>query len=128
MLSRNVLRRLAGAAALAAVVSAPEATATAADIAGSEGPSGIPQGAGVVCTLNDPFALAASAATLPWPSVWLGHFSGGRPYADGTGRTLVDWRDEKVCFETKAQCDAWIAHLRRSYSDPEGDWTCLFLR
>jgi hypothetical protein len=86
------------------------------------------QGVGIVCTLNDPFAQAASAATLPWTSVWYGHFSGGRPYSDGTGRTLIDWRDDHVCFATRSQCNAWIEAMRQSFSQPEGDWTCLFLR
>ncbi len=128
MASCQTFRLPAGAAALAGFVSLLAAAAFAADVAEPDYPAAVPEGAGVVCTLMDPFALAASAATLPWPSVWLGHFSGGRPYADGTGRTLVDWRDEKVCFATRAYCEAWIAELRRSYSDPEGDWTCLFLR
>jgi hypothetical protein len=86
------------------------------------------EAAGVACTLNDPFTLAATAATLPWPSVWFGHFSGGRPYSDGTGRILIDWRNEHVCFADRSQCKAWIAEMRRSYSEPEGEWTCLFLR
>lgn len=128
MASRQIARLRAGAAALAAVVSLASATANAADVALPEGATAIPDGAGVACTLDDPFTLAAAAATLPWPSVWFGHFSGGRPYTDGTGRTLVDWRDERVCFATQGQCEAWIADRRRSYSDPEGDWTCLFLR
>ncbi len=128
MASRRSFRLLAGAAVLAACVSLRTATASAADFAEPEGPSVIPEGAGVVCTLMDPFALAASAATLPWSSVWLGHFSGGRPYSDGDGRILVDWRDEKVCFESRTACEAWIAALRPSFSDPEGDRTCLFLR
>jgi hypothetical protein len=114
--------------ALATLASLLASAAFAADVAEPEFPPGVPDGAGIVCTLDDPFALAATAATLPWPSVWLGHFSGGRPYSNGTGRTLVDWRDEKVCFASRSVCEAWIAALRRSYSDPEGDWTCLFLR
>jgi hypothetical protein len=125
MLSRRRFRRAAGAALAASLLAG---VAFAADLALPEGPAAIQGDVGVVCTLDDPLALAATAASLPWPTVWLGHFSGGRPYTDGTGRTLVDWRDEKVCFATKAQCDSWIAALRRSYSDPEGDWTCLYLR
>ncbi len=128
MASRQIFRRHAGATALAAVMGFVAATALAADLAAPEVPPVVAEDAGVACTLDDPFAHAATAAALPWPSVWLGHFSGGRPYADGAGNSLVDWRDEKVCFATRARCEAWIAALRRSYSDPEGYWTCLFLR
>jgi hypothetical protein len=85
---------------------------------------------GVPCSVGAPFwaPLAATAAVLPWRSVWLGHFSGGRPYADGTGRTFVDWRDEKLCFPAQQQCQAWVHSLRRIYHRPEGYWTCLLLR
>jgi len=128
MASRQAFRLHARAAALAVLVSLRAGAAFAADVAVPDDPAAIPEGVGVVCTLNDPFALAATAATLPWPSVWLGHFSGGHPATASIGRTFVDWRDEKVCFATRALCEAWVADLRRSYSDPEGDWTCLFLR
>lgn len=128
MASRRNFRLHARASALAAGVTMLASAADAADLAVPEISPGIPEGVGIVCTLNDPFARAATAATLPWNSVWLGHFSGGRPYSDGAGRTLVAWRDEKVCFASRALCEAWVADLRRSYSDPEGDWTCLFLR
>jgi hypothetical protein len=89
-----------------------------------------PENTGVPCSAGAPFwaPLAATAAVLPWPSVWLGHFSGGRPYTDGTGRRLVDWRDEKLCFPARQQCQAWVRGLRRAYHRPEGYWTCLLLR
>jgi len=85
---------------------------------------------GVPCSVGAPFWAppAATAAVLPWPSVWLGHFSGGRPYSDGFGQTLVDWRDEKVCFPSRRECQAWIRDLRQAYHRPEGYWTCLLLR
>lgn len=128
MASRQKFRLCAGAAGLVVFMSFLAADGRAADFALPEYPTPDLEGAGVVCTLNDPFALAATAATLPWPSVWLGHFSGGRPYTDGTGRTLIDWRNEHVCFATRSQCTAWIEEMRHSYSQPEGDWTCMFLR
>lgn len=125
---RRIVRPRTGATALAAAMSFIAAAASAADLAAPEGPPLVSEDVGVACTLDDPFAHAATAEALPWASVWLGHFSGGRPFSDGTGRILVDWRDEKVCFASRALCEAWIAARRRSYSDPEGDWTCLFLR
>lgn len=104
------------------------ASSRAADIAEPVEPPTLPETVGVVCTLNDPFARADMAATLPWPSVWLGHFSGGRPYRDEFGRILIDWHDEKVCFASQAICRAWIGAMRQGYHDPEGYWTCMLLR
>lgn len=85
---------------------------------------------GVPCSAGAPFWAppAETAAELPWRSVWLGHFSGGRPYHDASGITLVDWLDEKVCFPSQSACRAWVLHLRRAYHTPEGYWTCLLLR
>lgn len=85
---------------------------------------------GVPCNAGAPFwePIRATAAILPWRSVWLGHFSGGRPYPAGDGVTLIDWRDEKFCFPSRRACNRWIAELRRAYHDPEGYWTCLVLR
>jgi len=85
---------------------------------------------GVPCAIGQPFWAppAPTAETLPWPSVWYGHFSGGRPYRDVYGRIIVDWRDEKVCFASKASCRSWIGELRRAYHSPEGFWTCSPLR
>ncbi len=71
---------------------------------------------------------SVTAAELPWHSVWLGHFSGGRPYSDGYGHTLIDWRDEKFCFPERRECQAWVRELRQDYHRPEGYWTCLLLR
>jgi hypothetical protein len=63
----------------------------------------------------------------PWASVWLRHFSGGRPVPTAYG-TVLDWRDEKLCFPDRASCNAWIRPLRRDYSRPEGYWTCMPIR
>jgi hypothetical protein len=88
------------------------------------------ENSGVPCSAGAPFwaPLVATAAVLPWPSVWLGHFSGGRPYVGGNGQTLVDWQDAKVCFPSRHQCQTWVRDLRRAYHRPEGYWTCLLLR
>ncbi|HEX3496112.1 MAG TPA: hypothetical protein VHT02_02895 [Methylocella sp.] len=85
---------------------------------------------GVPCSIGAPFwePPAATAEDLPWASVWLGHFSGGRHFKDAIGQTFIDWRDDKVCFPSRHKCQAWIASLRRAYHRPEGYWTCLLLR
>jgi hypothetical protein len=85
---------------------------------------------GIACSIGAPVWAppVATAEDLPWASVWLGHFSGGRRFDDGNGQTFVDWRDEKVCFSSRQKCLAWIAGLRRAYRHPEGFWTCLLLR
>ena len=85
---------------------------------------------GVPCSIGAPLWAppVATAAVLPWRSVWLGHFSGGRPYTDSHGRTLVEWRDDKICFPARQQCQAFVRDMRRAYHRPEGYWTCLLLR
>jgi hypothetical protein len=85
---------------------------------------------GVPCAVGAPFWAppAATAADLPWPSVWLGHFSGGRPFINDYGQYLIDWRDERLCFALRRECQAWIRGMRRAYHRPEGFWTCLLLR
>jgi hypothetical protein len=86
---------------------------------------------GIPCTAGAAFRqpLAATAEELPWRSVWLGHFSGGRPYKDPYfGLTFIDWLDLKVCFPERRACEAWVRDLRGAYHRPEGYWTCLLLR
>jgi hypothetical protein len=86
--------------------------------------------AGVPCSIGLPFWEHSdiTAEELPWRSVWYGHFSGGRPFVDPYGRTMTDWRDEKICFSSKSLCDSWVKALRSAYHRPEGYWTCLVLR
>jgi hypothetical protein len=98
----------------------------AASSAAWEGPAS----GGTSCQVGVPILapLAATAEDLPWASVWLGHFSGGRRFKDGNGQTFIDWRDDKLCFPSRQQCQAWIAGLRRAYRRPEGFWTCFLLR
>ncbi|MGA7384265.1 MAG: hypothetical protein WBW81_06120 [Methylocella sp.] len=93
--------------------------------------AGDPATVGAPCQVGAPVWAppAATAEDLPWASVWLGHFSGGRHFVvDGYGQILIDWRDDKVCFPSRQMCQAWIAALRRAYHRPEGYWTCLLLR
>jgi hypothetical protein len=86
---------------------------------------------GVACSIGQPFWVPSreTAETLPWSSVYLGHFSGGHPYLAADGRTtLVDWRDEYVCFPTSAQCRAWVRDSYKTHHRPEGYRACLLLR
>ena len=85
---------------------------------------------GVACAVGAPLwsPPAVTAEDLPWASVWLGHFSGGRRFDDANGQTFIDWQDDKRCFPSRRNCQAWIAGLRRVYHRPEGYWTCLRLR
>ncbi len=74
-------------------------------------------------------ADCAAAPTLPWQSVWLGHFSGGTSsYDQQIGRIALTWVDQKLCFPSAEACNAWIAPLRSAYHRPESYWTCLLLR
>jgi hypothetical protein len=78
---------------------------------------------GVPCAFED----GGPTIALPWPSVWLGHFSGGRFIQAAYGRAL-DWQDEKVCFPSRASCSRWISQQRHAFHNPEGFWTCLMIR
>jgi hypothetical protein len=66
------------------------------------------------------------AGLAPDDPVWdtttftIGHFSGGRHFEGGNGQTLIDWRDDNLCFPSRQKCQAWIAGLRRAYRRPEG--------
>jgi hypothetical protein len=53
---------------------------------------------GAACSVGAPVwsPPVATAEDLPWASVWLGHFSGGRRFEDGNGQTLIDWRDDNL--------------------------------
>lgn len=94
-------------------------------------PAEAPEDIGIPCSIGappwtPPWERRITAQILPWPSVWLGHFTGGRP--DPVFYGQIDWRDEKVCFASKAKCQAWIKELRHAYHSPEGYWTCMVLR
>ena len=68
-------------------------------------------------------------AVRAFPSVWLGHFSGGYSHYAGPGSAIVlDWRDEKLCFPGRRACDHYIQEMRRDYHRPEGEYTCLPIR
>ncbi len=119
--------RLAGALALCGMaLGVGSAPAVAADYAGGAGTVD----GGVACSIGQPFWVPTgpTAETLPWPSVYYGHFSGGRPYIDAYGRTIVDWVDEHVCFPTSGQCRAWVHGFYRTHHQPEGYRGCLLLR
>jgi hypothetical protein len=64
-----------------------------------------------------------------FPSVWLGHFSGGYSHYLGPGESIVlDWRDEKLCFPSRGSCNRYISAMRRGFHRPEGYFTCLPIR
>lgn len=128
---RPAIPALGAIAVLSALIGFP-ASGTAADIDG-EAPAAVlgpSPDAGVPCSIGQPFWEPSdiTAEELPWRSVWFGHFSGGRPFVDPYGRTMIDWRDEKICFSSKSLCQSWVKALRSAYHRPEGYWTCLMLR
>lgn len=144
MASRRIFNALAGVLAL---IASPSFSASAGpfDLGPNFGLNAIPWGigaqplspeeapetAGIPCSIGappwtPPWERRITAQILPWPSVWFGHFSGGRP--DPVFYGEVDWRDERICFATKARCQSWIAGMRRAFHRPEGYWTCTPLR
>jgi hypothetical protein len=78
---------------------------------------------GVSCVFED----GGPVISLPWQNVWLGHFSGGR-YTRTTEASFLDWKNENVCFPSRASCNRWISANRRAFHQPEGYWTCLPIR
>ncbi len=116
-------------AAFLSFCGADHAAGSASDAA-SSAPGRNPASVGAACPVGTPVWAppAATMEDLPWASIWLGHFSGGRHFEDGNGQTLVDWRDDKLCFPSRQTCQAWIAGLRRANRRPKGFWTCLLLR
>ena len=75
---------------------------------------------GVAC--DDP-------AVQGFPTVILGHFTGGYSHYVGEGGPIVlDWRDEKLCFPSNRSCNHYISEMRRDFHRPEGYFTCLPLR
>jgi len=78
---------------------------------------------GVPCVFEE----SGPDIVLPWSSVWLGHFSGGRFVNTSTGAAL-DWHDDKMCFPTRASCNRWVHDQSRYFHRPEGYTTCLMIR
>jgi hypothetical protein len=121
---RPLAPRLVFIAAFLSICGAGHASGSASGAASSAA------GVGAACGVGAPIFAppAAKAEDLPWASVWLGHFSGGRRFEDDNGQTFIDWRDDKLCFPSRQKCQDWIASLRRPYRHPEGFWTCVLLR
>ena len=64
-----------------------------------------------------------------FPSVYLGHFTGGASQYSGPGGSIfLDWRDEKLCFPTSRTGNRWVTSMRRDFHHPEGYYTCLTIR
>lgn len=109
-----MIARFASALAIGIVVSLP---AAAADL-GRE--YAVPLPDGVPCD---------SPVVEHFPSVWLGHFSGGRSFYPGPGASIaLDWRDEKLCFPSQRTCNRYVHAMRRDFHRPEGYFTCLPIR
>ena len=70
-----------------------------------------------------------STVVQSFPSVWLGHFSGGRSFYPWPGSAIaLDWRDEKLCFPSQSTCNRYVHAMRRDFHRPEGYFTCLPIR
>ncbi len=111
-------RPIVSRAALALATALAAAPASAADLRAYAGPPVAVEGA----SCQGPEVQA-------FPSVWLGHFTGGASaYSGPGGSILLDWRDEKLCFPTRRSCDRWIGGMRRDFHHPEGYYTCLVIR
>jgi hypothetical protein len=112
---RRASTGLFAACALVAAMS----SGRAADLGGYRPFTAVPP-AGLAC--EDP-------AVKAFPSVWLGHFSGGFSHYVGPGSVIVvDWRDEKLCFPDRRTCGRYIAEMRHDFHRPEGEYTCLPIR
>jgi hypothetical protein len=123
----TIVRQMARAIAIAAMLglsgmSLSATSGQAADLGTLLVPVA-PPSAGVPCIFED----WGPTIALPWPSIWLGHFAGGHFIKTAYG-PFLEWKDEKVCFPSKAWCNRWIATNRRIFHRPEGDWTCLPIR
>jgi hypothetical protein len=120
---------LKGAFRCASIVSLVVSLSSLARAADYSGPNPLPPPdvAGVACDVG--WAGAYTLLPAYWTSAWLGHFSGGRShYLYENGVVALVWGDEKRCFPSYRACYAWVAHLRRQFHHPEGEWTCLPLR
>ncbi len=116
------MRSMLRAMAFAMLAGLTGGSTQAADLDVLRGPADVEEG--VACDIwNWAPTIAPS-----WPSVWLGHFSGGRFETTVYGQPVLDWRNEKVCFPSRRACDRWIAANRSALHNPEGYWTCLPIR
>jgi len=119
LLSAPMKATLAATAMVLAGLSAP---AQAADLGPAVVMAPVPA-EGVPCVFEE----SGPDIVLPWSSVWLGHFSGGRFVNTSTGAAL-DWHDDKMCFPTRASCNRWVHDQSRYFHRPEGYTTCLMIR
>ena len=67
-------------------------------------------------------------AESPFHDVWLGHFAGGRWVRDAFGGKQVDWRDDHVCFPSRASCQSWQRSMGAAFSKIGGYRTCVRIR
>jgi hypothetical protein len=67
-------------------------------------------------------------ADAPFENVWLGHFAGGRWILDPFGAKVIDWRDEHVCFASRASCELWQRRMSAAFNRIGGHRTCVRIR
>jgi len=67
-------------------------------------------------------------ADAPFRDVWLGHFTGGRLVRGPYGDKVMDWRDDHVCFASRARCDIWQGRMRAAFHQIGGYRTCVRIR
>jgi len=67
-------------------------------------------------------------ADAPFRDVWLGHFTGGRWVRGPYGDKVMDWRDDHVCFASRARCDIWQGRMRAAFHQIGGYRTCIRIR
>ena len=67
-------------------------------------------------------------ADAPFRDVWLGHFAGGRWIPDPFGAKIIDWRDEHVCFASRASCQTWQRRMSAAFNRIGGYRTCVRIR
>jgi len=108
-------------AGLSTLASTP--SAQAADLGGPAVVTEPVPAEGVPCVFEE----SGPTIVLPWQSVWLGHFSGGRFVRTSTG-PMLDWQDHKMCFPSRASCNRWMRGQQAYFHRPEGYTTCLMIR
>ena len=75
--------------------------------------------------VREPVVIAAPVV----PSLWRGHFSGGRNYDPRNLEIVaVDWTDQVSFFPDDGSCRRWISDLRRQWRTYQGFTGCLRIR
>lgn len=64
----------------------------------------------------------------PLPSLWRGHFSGGRNADPQADFVALDWADKVEFFPDDGSCRRWINKLKAQYRTYEGFKGCIRIR